>query len=99
MKSPIRFSSLLQAFFTQRLMQQKQVSSHTIESYRDTFRLLLKFIQKRRHKQPASLLFEDIDAPLICAFLDDLQKQTGYQCAQPQCPARRHPLLLSPRSL
>ena len=77
MKSTTRFSTLLQAFFTQRLMQQKQVSSHTIESYRDTFRLLLKMIQKRRHKQPASLLFEDIDAPLICAFLDDLEKQRG----------------------
>ncbi|KAA1009660.1 tyrosine-type recombinase/integrase [Paraburkholderia panacisoli] len=77
MKSTIRFSTLLQAFFTQRLMQQKQVSSHTIESYRDTFRLLLKFIQKSRHKQPARLLFEDIDAPLICAFLDDLEKQRG----------------------
>jgi site-specific recombinase XerD len=74
MKSNTRFSTLLQAFFTQRLMQQKQVSSHTVESYRDTFRLLLKFVQKRRHKQPASLLFEDIDAPIICAFLDDLEK-------------------------
>jgi hypothetical protein len=39
MKSNPRFSTLLQAFFTQRLMQQKQVSSHTVESYRDTFRL------------------------------------------------------------
>jgi site-specific recombinase XerD len=77
MKSTTRFSTLLQAFFTQRLMQQKQVSSHTIDSYRDTFRLLLKFIQKRRRKQPASLLFEDIDAPLVCAFLDDLETQRG----------------------
>jgi len=73
MKPAIRFSTLLQAFFTQRLMQQKQVSPHTIDSYRDTFRLLLKFIQKHRRKQPASLLFEDIDAPLVCAFLDDLE--------------------------
>lgn len=77
MRSTPRFSTLLQSFFTQRLMQQKQVSSHTIDSYRDTFRLLLKFIQKHRRKQPASLLFEDIDAPLVCAFLDDLEKQRG----------------------
>ena len=67
----------MQAFFTQRLMQQKRVSTHTIESYRDTFRLLLKFIQKRRHKRPADLLFEEIDGPLISAFLDDLEKQRG----------------------
>jgi site-specific recombinase XerD len=73
MKSSTRFSTLLQAFFTQRLMQHKQVSSHTIESYRDTFRLLLKFVQKRRHKQPASLLFEDIDAPLKCSGETDFK--------------------------
>ena len=35
------FPALLQKFFTQRLMQQKRVSAHTISSYRDTFRLLL----------------------------------------------------------
>jgi site-specific recombinase XerD len=41
------FPALLQRFFTQRLMQQKRVSAHTISSYRDTFRLLLRFAQKR----------------------------------------------------
>ena len=65
---------LLQCFFTQRLMQQRQASPHTINSYRDTFRLLLRFTQERLHKPPARLAFEDIDAPLISAFLNDLQK-------------------------
>jgi len=68
---------LLQRFFTQRLMQERRVSPHTISSYRDTFRLFLKFTQQRLHKPPCALVFEQIDAPLIVAFLDDLEKQRG----------------------
>jgi site-specific recombinase XerD len=68
---------LLERFFTQRLMQQRQVSPHTISSYRDTFRLFLKFMQLRLHKPPSSLKFAEIDAPSIVAFLDHLEKQRG----------------------
>lgn len=71
------FASLLQRFFTQRLMQQRQASPHTICSYRDTFRLLLQFTRQHLHKHPSRLAFEDIDAPLIAAFLDDLEKRRG----------------------
>jgi site-specific recombinase XerD len=67
----------LQRFFTQRLMQERRVSPHTIGSYRDTFRLFLKFTQQRLHKAPSALVFEDIDAPLVSAFLDHLEKQRG----------------------
>jgi site-specific recombinase XerD len=69
--------ALLQSFFTVRLMNQRKASSHTIASYRDTFRLLLKFAEKRARK-PASLLnLEDLSATLISAFLDDLQARRG----------------------
>jgi|SRR6516164_1803324 site-specific recombinase XerD len=71
------FAPLLERFFTQRLMQQRQASPHTISSYRDTFRLLLKFVQQRLHTPPAQLTFEAIDAPLIVAFLDHLEKHRG----------------------
>jgi site-specific recombinase XerD len=73
MKPVSSFSTLLQRFFTERLMRQRQASPHTISSYRDTFRLLLQFTLKRLHKRPARIMFEDIDAPLISEFLDDLQ--------------------------
>lgn len=73
MKPVSDFSILLQRFFTERLMQQRQASPHTISSYRDTFRLLLQFTLKRLCKRPARVMFEDIDAPLISEFLDDLQ--------------------------
>jgi len=65
---------LLQSFFTQRLLAQRKASPHTIASYRDTFRLLLQFAQKRLRKTPSQLGLEDLDATLIGAFLDDLQK-------------------------
>ncbi len=68
---------LLERFFMQRLMQERRVSPHTIGSYRDTFRLFLKFTQQRLHKAPSALLFEDFDAPLVSAFLDHLEKQRG----------------------
>src|SRR5207247_2774411 len=68
------FPALLERFFTQRLMQQRQASPHTISSYRDTFRQFLKFVQQRLHRPPARLDFEEIDAPLIVAFLDGLEK-------------------------
>jgi site-specific recombinase XerD len=68
---------LLEGFFTQRLMQQRQASPHTISSYRDTFRMLLVFTQQRLHTSPAQLTFSAIDAPLIVAFLDHLEKDRG----------------------
>jgi site-specific recombinase XerD len=68
---------LLERFFTQRLMQERRVSPHTISSYRDTFRLFLKFTQQRLHKPPSALAFEEIDAPLIVAFLYHLEKRRG----------------------
>lgn len=74
------FASLLQGFFTDRLMQQRQASPHTIASYRDSFRLLLQFPQKRIGVAPQKLSLEQIDAPLIAAFLEDMQIRRGV-CA------------------
>lgn len=71
------FATLLEGYFTQRLMRQRQASAHTIASYRDTFRLLLEFVQKRLHKAPSALALEDIDAPLVTAFLDELEQVRG----------------------
>ncbi len=64
----------LQAFFTDRLIGQKGASPNTISGYRDTFRLLLRFVQQRTHKAPSELDMADLDAPLIAAFLEHLEK-------------------------
>jgi site-specific recombinase XerD len=71
----VSFAPLLEQFFTERLMRQRQASAHTISSYRDCFRQLLKFIQSRLHKPPCSLMLADVDTPLLVAFLEDLEKR------------------------
>jgi site-specific recombinase XerD len=67
----------LQAFFTDRLTRQLQVSPRTISSYRDTLRLLLCFAQERTGRQPSRLDWEDLSEPLISAFLDHLETDRG----------------------
>ena len=67
----------LQAFFGERLVNEKGASPHTIAAYRDTFRLLLGFAQERTGKPPCELQIEDLDAPLIAAFLDHLERDRG----------------------
>jgi len=77
MNNPISLAVLLEHFFTQRLMQQRQASPHTISSYRDTFSQFLKFAEQRLEQAPSRLSFQKIDAPLITAFLDHLEKHQG----------------------
>jgi integrase/recombinase XerD len=71
------FAPTLEAFFTRRLIGEKGVSAHTIAAYRDTFRLLLRFAQQRTGKQPCALELDDLDAPLITAFLEHLEHDRG----------------------
>ena len=77
MSANTAFPALLEAFFTERLVQQKHASAHTLASYRDTFCLLLRYAEQRLHKAPSGLALEDLDAPLISAFLDHLQESRG----------------------
>jgi site-specific recombinase XerD len=65
--------ALLQSFFTDRLLRQRQASAHTIAGYRDCFRLLLHFAKERLGKTPSQLRVEDLDAPFIGLFLDHLE--------------------------
>ena len=77
MKQTPTLPTLLESYFTQRLMAQRQASPHTIASYRDTFRLLLNFAKNICGKSPSDLNLTDLNAPLISAFLDDLEKRRG----------------------
>lgn len=77
MNNDANLARLLQAFFIDRLMQQRQASPHTIASYRDTFGLLLRFVQQRTNKAPSVLSLADLDAPIIGAFLNYLETDRG----------------------
>jgi integrase/recombinase XerD len=75
MKPTNHVSTLIERYFTDRLMRQRNVSPNTISSYRDTFRLLFTFAQARLHKAPSALALDDLDAPFVSAFLENLEKR------------------------
>src|SRR6202521_6168911 len=76
-ESACNVATLIERYFTERLMRQRAVSANTIASYRDTFRLLFAFAQARLRKPPSALALDDLDAPFISAFLADLETSRG----------------------
>ncbi len=74
---PPGFATLVREFFCDRLINQQHVSPHTVAAYRDTMKLLLSFAHKRRQVAQTKLTMDDIDAPIVVAFLDDLERQRG----------------------
>lgn len=72
---------LLQSFFTDKLMRQRQASPNTIAAYRDAFTLLLGFAAAHARRQPAQLGLADLDATTVGAFLQHLQTQRGNTAA------------------
>jgi site-specific recombinase XerD len=69
------FAALVQEFFCQRLIEQQNASAQTVAAYRDTFRLLLTYLQTRQKKAVAALTLADLDAAVVAGFLDHLEKQ------------------------
>ena len=65
----------LEAFFTERLIHQRQASPNTIAAYRDAWRLLLGFVQARTAKQPYQLDLGNLDAELVSDFLAHLETE------------------------
>lgn len=65
----------LEGFFAERLMSQRNASPNTIGAYRDTFRLLLRFMEDRTGRRASRLGIEDLDAESIGAFLAHLETE------------------------
>jgi site-specific recombinase XerD len=68
------FGPVLHAFFLDRLVAQRNASPRTVAAYRDSFRLLLQFAQQHLQKAPEALDLQDLDAPVVLAFLDHLER-------------------------
>ena len=81
MKINNHLPGLIEAFFTDRLMRQRQASPNTIASYRDSFCLLFKFAKQRLNKEPSDLSIEDLNAAFIGSFLNHIEKDRG-NCAR-----------------
>ena len=88
-----RLAPTMQAFFTDRLIRERGASPNTIGAYRDTMRLLLAFASDRLRVEPSKLEIGDLDARLIGAFLEHLERDRG--CA----PKTRNCRLTAIRSL
>lgn len=69
------FPPLLEAFFTDRLIRQRQASPHTLASYRDTFCLLLAYAQHQLRKEPSEVTLADLDTAFLGAFLNHLEHE------------------------
>lgn len=67
----------LQAFFTDRLVRQRNASPNTIAAYRDTLKLLLAFTAQQLGREPSKLDISDLDATIIATFLDHLEHDRG----------------------
>lgn len=77
MNTPERFAHLIQTFFCDYLINQRDVSLRTISAYRDTFRLLLNFLHKASGRRPDQLTLDDLSAANLLAFLQHLEKSRG----------------------
>ena len=74
---------ILQQYFTKYLIAQRRLSPQTLASYRDTFRLLLQFVQSELKIEPAQLAIEQLDAEIILRFWITW----SYSARTPLCPA------------
>jgi len=88
----LSFPALVRDFFHQRLIAQRGVSAQTVASYRDTFEIFLRFAEKRTARTASALTIEDLDAPVVLAFLDYLEQARG------NCPRTRNLRLTAMRS-
>jgi site-specific recombinase XerC len=75
--SEARFATLLQSFFTDRLTRQLRASPHTVAGYRDTFRLLLRYLVEKVDKEPYEFTLDDLDPGSITDFLESLETERG----------------------
>ena len=73
LSSPSEFSTLIQKFFLERLLSQKNASPQTVAAYRDTFKLFFAFAEQQLKKCPAKLTLNDFNAKLVLQFLDYLE--------------------------
>jgi len=74
---PSEFLELLESFFNVYLPCSVGVSSNTVKSYKDAFRLLLKYMYDKKQMNADKVTFIDLDYETMLAFLFWLEKERG----------------------
>ena len=82
---PTPFPQLLHAFFHEWLVQQRNVSHHTVLSYRDSWRLFLRFVAARTTKSVAKLGLTDLTAVEVLAFLQHTEQERKASIGTRNC--------------
>jgi site-specific recombinase XerD len=76
---------LLHSFFHDWMGKQKNLSRHTVHSYRDTWKLFLRFTAERKRRDIAELSLVDLQASEVLAFLDHLEKDRKVSIGTRNC--------------
>jgi site-specific recombinase XerD len=74
---PTEFLELLEGFLHVYLPCSVGVSANTVKSYKDAFRLLLKFMHEKKHINADGVAFADLDYGTMLDFLSWLETERG----------------------
>jgi integrase/recombinase XerC len=85
MSKPNPFPTLIRAFFYEWLVEQRNASGHTVRSYRDTWRLFLRFVAQRAKKTVAMITLADLTANEVVAFLRHAEQERGGTIGTRNC--------------
>jgi len=85
MKPTDPFPRLLRTFFYERLAEQRNVSAHTIRSYRNAWRLFLRFVAERRRCRVADLTLQALNATEVAAFLQHSERERKVSIGTRNC--------------
>jgi site-specific recombinase XerD len=85
MKPTDPFPGLLHAFFYERLVEQRNVSAHTVRSYRDTWRLFLSFVATHRRCGVDKIDLADLTASEVTAFLQHVERDRKASIGTRNC--------------
>ena len=83
----------MEAFLREHLVRHRGASPHTCDSYAYSFQSLFEFASKRLKVAPSALMLEQLDAPLICTFLEHLETTRGFR-GNAKHPPGCHPFVL-----
>ena len=89
---PYSLAKLLHAFFYEWMGQQRNLSRHTVLSYRDTWKLLLRFVSERKRREITALSLSDLEAAEVLAFLQHLENNSKVSIGTRNCRLAAMPL-------
>jgi integrase/recombinase XerC len=81
----VNLASLVHGFFHDWLVKQRDLSPHTVRSYRDTWKLFLRFAANHRRRPVAKLSFMDLTVDEVLAFLDHVERDRKVSAGTRNC--------------